>query len=94
MNVAGYSIAVVSTVFEVYIWLIVARVLLSYVRVRHYNPILRFIYEATEPVLGFIRRLLPPTGAIDFSPIVAFLFLEVAKMLLIGLLTSMFAVHR
>jgi YggT family protein len=94
MSTSHDLISIVSAVFEVYIWLIVARVLLSYVRLRKYNPILRFIYEATEPVLGFFRRLLPRTGAIDFSPIVAFLFLEVAKMLVILLLTSLFVAGR
>ena len=67
-------ISIVSIVFEIYIWLIVARVLLSYVRFRTYHPVLRFIYEVTEPVLGFFRRLLPRTGAFDFSPLLAFLF--------------------
>jgi len=41
----------------------------------------RFLYETTEPLLAPIRRILPATGSIDFSPIVAFL--------LIGLLAAL-----
>lgn len=94
MNVSHYVISVVSVVFEIYIWLIVVRVILSYFRIRTYHPVPRFIYEATEPVLGFFRRLLPRTGAYDFSPILAFFFVWVVEQLVITLLTFLFAVVR
>ncbi len=80
-------ITVVSIAFEIYIWLIVARVILSYIRIRTYHPVLRFIYEVTEPVLGFFRRLLPRTGAYDFSPLLAFFFVWVVEQLVVALLT-------
>lgn len=94
LNISHYVISVVSIVFEIYIWLIVARVILSYIRIRTYHPVLRFIYEVTEPVLGFFRRLLPRTGAYDFSPILAFFFVWVVEQLVIALLTFLFAVVR
>ncbi len=94
MNVSHYVISVVSIVFEIYIWLIVVRVILSYFRIRTYHPVPRFIYEATEPVLVFFRRLLPRTGAYDFSPILAFFFVWVVEQLVITLLTFLFAVVR
>ncbi|EKD36477.1 MAG: hypothetical protein ACD_75C01498G0002 [uncultured bacterium] len=63
-----------------YMWIIIGRVVISWVNADPYNPIVRFLYEATEPVLGRIRKLLPLSfGGIDFSPmilILAIMFLQ------------------
>jgi len=53
--------------------LILGRVLMSWLNPRFEGPVGRLLYEATEPILAPIRRILPSTGMIDFSPIVAFL---------------------
>jgi len=66
---------------EVYIYIIIIRIILSLVRVNPYQPGLRFIFEITEPVLGFFRRYIPPVGMFDFSPIAVFLVLKVIQML-------------
>lgn len=55
-----------------YMWVIIGRAVISWVSADPYNPIVRFLYEATEPVLGRIRRVLPVSvGGIDFSPVIA-----------------------
>ena len=55
-----------------YIWIIVARALISWVNPGPYNPIVNFLYRATEPVMAPIRRWLPFRGlGIDISPIIA-----------------------
>ena len=63
-----------------YMWIIVGRAIISWVNADPYNPIVRFLYEVTEPVLGRIRRVLPlAVGGIDFSPMVlilAIMFLQ------------------
>lgn len=57
--------------FVTALWLIIlARVLLSWVNPRFEGTIPRFIYETTEPLLAPIRRVLPQTGMIDFSPLI------------------------
>jgi len=65
---------------EAYMWIVVARAVISWVNADPYNPIVRFLYNATEPVLYRIRRALPLyAGGIDFSPILVFvgiLFLQ------------------
>lgn len=67
-------------VFSIYTWIVFGRVIISWVNADPYNPIVRFLYEATEPVLGRIRRILPISmGGIDFSPmilILAIIFLQ------------------
>ncbi len=53
-----------------YMWVIIARALLSWVNPDPYNPIVRFLYNVTEPVLGYIRRKLPLVyGGLDLSPL-------------------------
>ena len=52
-----------------------ARVILSWVSPDPRNPIVQFIYSATEPMLSRIRNKLPPMGMFDLSPIVWFLLL-------------------
>jgi YggT family protein len=59
---------IVGLAFEVMMWLIVIRCILSFVRHNPYQPIIRFIYDITEPIMAPFRRLLPTAGGIDFSP--------------------------
>jgi YggT family protein len=55
----------------IYMWIIIARALLSWVNPDPYNPIVRFLYNVTEPVLGYLRRRLPLVlGGLDLSPLV------------------------
>lgn len=62
-----------------YMWIVIARALISWVNPDPYNPIVRFLVNATEPLLWRIRRALPAFGGIDLSPlllILALLFLQ------------------
>ena len=54
---------------------ILARVLLSWVRVSPYHPAVEFLYRITEPILAPLRRVIPPVGMADISPIVAMILL-------------------
>ena len=62
-------------VLQVYSWLIVARVLLSWVNPFPRNTLLVMVVRVTEPVLGVLRALIPLRG-IDLSPIVAWLLIQ------------------
>ncbi len=58
----------------IYMWIIIGRAVISWVNADPYNPIVRFLFEATEPVLSRIRRFLPlHFGGIDFSPMILIL---------------------
>jgi len=71
---------IVDLALNIYLWLIIARALLSWVNPDPYNPIVRFLYNVTEPVLGYLRRRLPLVfGGLDLTPLlvlVAFIFLQ------------------
>lgn len=65
---------VLQIVLTLYMYVIIAQAILSWVSPDPYNPIVRFIHNITEPVLYRIRSSLPVVhGGIDFSPIVVIL---------------------
>jgi YggT family protein len=55
--------------------LLIVRVIMSWLMPRGGGPMVAFIYQATEPILAPIRRILPPTSGIDWSPLIAMLIL-------------------
>jgi YggT family protein len=64
--------AVLNMLLSIYWWILLARVVISWVNPDPYNQIVRFLSSATDPLLYRIRRALPVTfSGIDFSPIVA-----------------------
>ncbi len=83
-------ISIVNTIFTVYVYLVLARVLISWVPHNPSQPIFKFIYEVTEPVMAPFSRLIPNIGGIDFSPIVVILAIEVLQKIVISILVSVF----
>jgi len=73
-------VKVIDIILNVYMWIIVARAVISWVSPNPYNPIVNFLYQATEPVLRYARKIIPPIGGtLDLSPIlvlVAIVFLR------------------
>jgi len=78
----------VSSLFELYGWVIFARLVLSWVRLDLDHPIITFLYRVTEPVLRPARQLIPPAGGLDFSPIIVFIVLRVVGSTVVRLLIS------
>lgn len=73
-NLLAALALVIDYVLQIYSWVVIARVVISWVNADPYNPIVRAIYNLTEPVLYRIRRAFPVfAGGIDFSPIVVFI---------------------
>lgn len=70
--------AIIRTLLILFELLILARVLTSFFpNVDQSNPLIRLVYDVTEPVLRPIRNLLPQTGMFDFSPVIVILILQV-----------------
>jgi YggT family protein len=66
------------------------RAILSWFSIRPDHPVLRFLDEITDPILAPLRRIVPQTGGIDFTPMVAILILfYVIPLLLTMLLNSL-----
>jgi len=81
---------IVHYLFEAIRWLIYARIIISllqmFTRVDLYNPIVRFIYETTEPMMAPFRRLIPPVGGIDFSVILLWFVINLVESLVMQIL--------
>ena len=79
-------------ILSVYTWVVLGRVIVSWVNADPYNPIVRFIFEATEPILSRIRRILPMSmGGIDFSPMILVLGIVFLQSFLITSLKQLAA---
>ncbi len=79
-------VAVIRVVFELLTLAIVARAFLSFLPLSPYHPLVRLVFQLTEPILAPLRRYMPPLGMIDFTPLVAIILLQVIERLLISLL--------
>jgi len=82
---------VLHIVLTVLYWLIIVRALISWVSPDPYNPVVQFLYKATEPVLYPIRKILPFSlkFGIDISPLIAFLVIIFLKSFLVNSLSDL-----
>jgi YggT family protein len=76
----------VTLVAQLYKLVIIAAVVLSWIRVDPYHPAVQFINRITQPVFEKIREVLPSFNGIDFSPLVAFLLVYLVERILIRLI--------
>jgi len=90
MFVAGNFLSgvafVLDWVLELYKWIIIIRVLISWVNPDPWNPIVQILHRLTDPVLLTIRRRIPfaIAGGIDLSPIIAILILYFLQIAVVG----------
>jgi len=81
---------VLNLVLTMYMWLIIARALISWVNPDPYNPIVRFLYNVTEPVLAWLRQRLPLVySGLDLSPLLVLLAIVFLKNFLIASLLDL-----
>jgi YggT family protein len=84
-NLLDALASILYLVLNLYMWIIIARAVISWVNPDPYNPIVRFLYNITDPVLLAIRRRLPLSfGGIDFSPIVVILVIIFLQRFLVA----------
>jgi YggT family protein len=74
---------VIEILLNIYMWIVIARALISWVNPDPYNPIVNFLYRATEPVLYRVRRVIPDLGGIDLSPLIVLLIIYFLKEFLV-----------
>ena len=88
MFVLGNLLQALATILEyslnIYMIILIARAVISWVSPDPYNPIVRFLYSVTEPVLYPIRRTLRlHSYAVDFSPLIAFFVIIFIKLFVV-----------
>lgn len=75
-----------SFIIDVYVFILFARAISSWITVDRSHPVILFLYNVTEPVLRPIRRVIPPLGMIDLSILVLFFGLHILKVILRSML--------
>ena len=73
----------IELVFSFYFFAIIIRVLLSWLGTGVYSPAVSLLYGLTEPLLRASRRLLPPMGGIDLSPLIPLIAIQLGRMLVL-----------
>ena len=72
-------VSVLLLLIQIYIWIIIARAVVSWFSVDPRNAIVVFLHRLTDPVLEPLRKLLPDFGPVDVSPLIAILILIVLQ---------------
>jgi len=77
-------VTLICTALWVYTLVLFARIILSWVAMAwtpppSLQPAVKVVYDLTEPVLGFVRRYIPPMGGLDLSPLVVFLVISLVR---------------
>lgn len=73
----------VNAVLTLAFWVILIRLLMSWVSPDPHNPIVRTLIQVTDPILRPAQRLIPPVGGLDLSPIVVLLGIQFLKIFLV-----------
>ncbi len=73
---------------SIYILFIVIRIVFSWGMLNYTNRVMRFLVDVTEPLLGPLRRMIPPLGWMDISPLVAILILWLVQQAVAGTLLA------
>jgi YggT family protein len=84
----GLIIFVVQLLFTIVELAILARVLFSWIRPDPYNSLVRIIVQVTDPILLPLRRVIPPLGMLDITPLVALIGLSILQSIIVGLLAG------
>ena len=88
-NFFSAAAVVIDAILQAYMWIIIISVLISWVNPDPYNPVVRFLHAATEPVLRPIRRRLGIYGGFDFSPMLVILAIYFLRAFLVASLFDM-----
>ncbi len=75
--------------FTLLAFAIIARALVSWLPMDRYHPVIQMLDQITEPILAPLRRVVPPVGMMDITPIVALVLLQVLQVLVHNVLLSL-----
>lgn len=83
-SIVAWSVAgIIFFILQIYFWAIIAAIIMSFVMMfsgsMSPHPALQLIWQLTEPVMAPLRRVIPPIGGLDFSPIFIFLAIQILQ---------------
>ena len=83
-----WAVQLIDLLFTLLTLAIVARALISWFRVDPYHPPVQFLTQIAEPSRAPLRRVIPPMGMMDISPLVAILLLQAIQQILVALIAG------
>ena len=84
----SYLVSLISLVVTLISILLIANALISFAPLEPWHPVRRTLNQLAEPILRPFRNILPPTGAIDFSPMLALIVIQILGQILIALIRA------
>ena len=76
------ALGVIALLVNIYFFALLAMIILSWVAPGSRHPAIYLLHQITEPVMAPVRKLLPPMGGLDFSPILVFILINVIQIVL------------
>ena len=81
----------INLIIGIYIWVVIIAALITWVQPNPYNPIVRFLWNVTEPVYRYIRRYIPTNfGGFDIAPIILILALQFLQILINNIIARLY----
>lgn len=87
-------IAIFSLILNLYFWGLILVVIASWIAPNSYNPALILVNQLIEPMMRPVRRILPNMGGLDFSPLAAFLIIQLTEILILGPIVNALGIPR
>lgn len=79
----------INFVLSAYVWIVIARAVITWVNADPYNPVVRFLRQVTDPILMRIRRCVPIMGGLDLSPMILILIIIFLQSFLVPTLQQL-----
>ena len=87
-------IDIFSLILNLYFWGLILVVIASWIAPNSYNPALILVNQLIEPMMRPVRRILPNMGGLDFSPLAAFLIIQLTEILILGPIVNALGIPR
>ena len=89
-NVLMAVVSVLSTLLNLYFWIVIVAAVITWVRPDPYNPIVRALRMMTEPAFYYVRKWMPFTyrAGLDFSPVVVLLAIQLVHQIVVRCLAQ------
>jgi YggT family protein len=88
--VASYLVWLISLVVWIITIVLILNALMSFTPLEPWHPVRRFLNQLAEPIMRPFRNILPPTGMVDFTPMIAVIVIQIVGQILIALVQSAF----
>jgi len=88
--VASYLTQLISLVVTIITVVLILNALISFMPLEPWHPVKRFLNQLAEPIVRPFRNILPPTGMIDFTPMIALIVVQIIGQMLVVLVRSAF----